>query len=300
VYRLELPLPFELEAINLYLVQLTDGYLLIDCGMDTPESYAALEAGLSGAGVDWRDIRTIVLTHMHPDHVGMSTRIREQTGASILMHQVEAEHLDSLEDESRRLPYLHAAYRLGGVPEDLQAQMDRHFAFLRKSLHDVRPDRLLRGDESIDSCIGPLRIVPTPGHSPGHICIYAPEARALFSGDHILNEITPNISWHPEHDSLGDYLCSLEKVAALAIDRVFPSHGEPFSGHREWIRETSAHHQRRCDDILEAMRGGAATAHEIVGRLWKRPLEPIHHHFAVFEVLAHIEYMRRRHLLPSV
>lgn len=294
VYRIELPLPFELEAINLYLVELRDGYLLVDCGIDTDESFAALEKGLESIGARWSEIRLLLLTHMHPDHIGLSHRVRALSGARVLMHQREAEHLDSLEDETRRLPYLHAAYTRAGVPADLQARMDRHFAFLRKSLHDVTPDQLLVGGEQIPSAAGSLTVVPTAGHSPGHICLYSEERRVLFSGDHILNSITPNISWHPGADALGDYLESLERVARLDIERIFPAHGEPFTGHRKWIADTVAHHHQRCDEIARAVAAGDGTAHAIAGRLWNRRLAPVHHHFAVFEVMAHLEYMQRR------
>jgi glyoxylase-like metal-dependent hydrolase (beta-lactamase superfamily II) len=109
-----------------------------------------------------------------------------------------------------------------------------------------------------------------------------------------LNEITPNIAWHPERDALDDYLASLERVGELEVDLIFPAHGEPFSGHRKWIEETAAHHRERCGLIVAAAAGGARTAHEMAGRLWARRLDPIHHHFAVFEVMAHLEYMRRR------
>jgi glyoxylase-like metal-dependent hydrolase (beta-lactamase superfamily II) len=294
VHRIELPLPFELERINLYVVALDRGYLLIDCGMDTPKSLAALEAGLREIGIGWRDLRMVLLTHMHPDHIGLSQRLRELSGAEFLMHEAEAEHLDSLEDEGRRLPYLHAAYTLGGVPADMQSCMDEAFSFLRQSLHAVTPDRLLKGGERLPSAIGPLTVLLTPGHSPGHVCLYAEESKTLFSGDHILNDITPNIAWHPERDALGDYLASLERIGELEIDRILPAHGDPFSGHRTWIEETTAHHRERCALIVAAAAGGARTAHEIVGRLWTRRLDPIHHHFAVFEVMAHLEYMRRR------
>ena len=275
-------------------MRLAEGYLLIDCGMNTTQSFAALDSGIREIGIEWRDIRLVLLTHMHPDHIGLTNRVRELSGATVLMHEREAEHLDSLEDEGQRLPYLHAAYIRGGVPAELQTKMDHHFAFLRKSLHDIVPDRLLKDGERLDSTLGPLEVVCTPGHSPGHVCLYAPDRKMLFSGDHILNGITPNISWHPGSDALGDYLESLERVGRLDVEQIFPSHGEPFSGHREWIRETAAHHAKRCDEILEAVRGGATTAHEMVGRLWTRRLEPIHHHFAVFEVLAHLEYMQAR------
>ena len=294
VHRIELPLPFELEAINLYLVKGPDGYLLIDCGLDTPQSFDALNTAMGEAGVDWSAIRTLVLTHMHPDHIGLTNRVRELSGATVVMHETEAEHLDSLEDEGRRLPYLHSTYTRGGVPLEMQSRMDEHFAFVRKSLHHIRPDRLLADGEQIHSAIGALSVIFTPGHSPGHICLHSPEQRVLFSGDHILNEITPNISWHPGSDALGDYLSSLQKVGRLEVDHIYPAHGAPFSGHREWIRDTADHHAERCDQIIAAIRDGAHTAHEMVGRLWTRKLDPIHHHFAVFEVLAHLEYMQRR------
>jgi glyoxylase-like metal-dependent hydrolase (beta-lactamase superfamily II) len=293
VHRIELPLPFELEAINVYLVELARGYLLIDCGLDDPESFTALEAGLANAGCKWPDIRLVLLTHMHPDHIGLCRRVREMSGATLLMHAIEAEHLDSLVDEGRRLPYLHSAYNAGGVPKEQQQKMDAAFGFLRKGLHDIRPDRLLRGSEEIDSALGPLEVVCTPGHSPGHVCLYSRDVRLLFSGDHILDGITPNISWRPGYDMLGEYIASLQKVAQLDIDLVLPAHGNPFRGHRQWVTETIAHHERRCDEIVEALGTGAQTAHDIVGRLWTRQLDPIHQHFAVFEVLAHLEHMQR-------
>ncbi len=300
VIRIDLPLPFELEQINLYLIPIDRGYLLIDCGMDTPESFAALESALGRAGARWSEIRVVVVTHMHPDHIGLAPRIRALSGASFLMHQAEAAHLDSLEREERRLPYLHDAYTRCGVPAEAQLEMDRSFAFIRKSLHEIVPDMLLRGGERIDSAIGPLTVVPTPGHSPGHICLHAAGRGLLFSGDHILNSITPNISWHPGTDALGDYLESLDRVGRLEIERVLPAHGPPFSGHREWIAETVAHHDRRCGRILEAVRDGARTAHEIAGRLWTQRLDPIHRHFAVFETMAHLEHMRRRGQLRAL
>ncbi len=300
VYRIGLPLPFELEQINLYLIRLDRGYLLIDCGMDTEESFTALESALRRIGVSWSGIRTVVLTHMHPDHIGLAPRIRELSGATFLMHEAEAAHLDSLEHIERRLPYLHEAYTRCGVPVELQLEMDRSFAFIRKSLHEFIPDRLLQGGERIDSAIGPLLVVHTPGHSPGHICLHAPKDGLLFSGDHILNSITPNISWHPGGDALGDYLESLDCVRILEIERVLPSHGEPFSGHREWISETVAHHERRCARIVEALRGGSRTAHEIADRLWTQRLHPVHRHFAVFETMAHLEHMRRRGRLRAM
>ena len=294
VWSIELPLPFELEAINVYLVRLQTGFLLVDCGLDTDESLQTLEAALVSIGVGWADIRTVVLTHMHPDHVGLCGRIAGRSGATIMMQEIEASHLNEVVAAASRLPWLHEAYTQAGVPEELQVRMDEAFGVIRQSLHRVTPDRLLADQDRIDSAIGPLIVHWTPGHSPGHICLYAPERRLLFSGDHILNEITPNIAWHPGADLLGDYMLSLERTAELEVDLVLPSHGEPFPDHRQWIRQTIEHHRERCDQIMAALVERPAAAHDIVSKVWARPLHPIHHHFAVLEIMAHLEYMRRQ------
>jgi len=217
----------------------------------------------------------VLCTHLHVDHVGWNTMLVDRRwvptfpSARYLMGRIEFDHRKNDRD-----PVRVAIFDDSIRPIACAGLMD-----LVDPGHDVCDE---------------LSLISTPGHSPGHICLYSPDLKVLFSGDHILNEITPNISWHPGSDALGDYLESLERVGRLEIEHIYPAHGAPFSGHREWIRETAAHHARRCDEIIAAVAGGANTAHEIVGRLWTRPLDPIHHHFAVFEVLAHLEYMQRQ------
>jgi hypothetical protein len=110
----------------------------------------------------------------------------------------------------------------------------------------------------------------------------------------MLETITPNIAWMPDRDMLAEYLSSLEIVKPLEIDTVIPSHGKPFGEHRDWIVATNKHHDERCNQILAGLEGGAKTAHELVPSVWEREFSPFHYHFAVFEVLAHLEHMRRK------
>jgi len=297
IHRIELPLPFELESVNVYLVRLRDGYLLIDCGMDTAEGFQALERGMQALGLTWTDIRQILLTHMHPDHMGLSAKLIELSGAELMMHHAEAKHLELVNKSNRRLPWLREAFAQAGVPEEMQALIDRHFAGIRGNFHALTPNRLLSGGEWIPTAIGALQVLWTPGHSPGHICLYGPEQSLLFSGDLILERITPNVAWFPERDTLAEFLESLHGLIEMPVDLILPSHGEPFRGHREWIAQTADHHRDRCNEMRALLIADPSTAYGLVSKLWTRKLSPINHHFAVFEVMAHLEYMQRQGLV---
>src|SRR5437879_2263081 len=245
ILALALPLPFELESVNVYLVALGDGYLLIDCGMNTEPAFETLRAAMEKRGLAWTDIRQILLTHMHPDHMGMAARLLELSGAQLAMHEVEERHLKLVTGGGRRIPWLDDVYRQAGVPEALEQKMEAHFFGVRKNFDDLKPNRLFSGGETIDTALGPFEIIWTSGHSPGHICLYSRERRLLFSGDQILEYITPNISWHPGRDMLAEFLESLEGLRMLDVELILPGHGGPFSGHREWIEGTITHHRER-------------------------------------------------------
>ena len=234
VLALTLPLPFELESVNVHLVKLDTGWLLIDCGMETETAFETLRGALEQRGIGWKDIRQILLTHMHPDHMGMAAHLVELTGAELLIHQAEAEHLKMVREGGKRLPWLVEAYNQAAVPEALEARMEEHFFHIRKNFHELAPDWLLSGGEELETGIGRLVVCWTSGHSPGHVCLHSPERKLLFSGDQILPGITPNIAWHPGRDMLAEFLESLDRLAALDIDLIFPGHGEPFraSGYR--------------------------------------------------------------------
>jgi glyoxylase-like metal-dependent hydrolase (beta-lactamase superfamily II) len=170
---------------------------------------------------------------------------------------------------------------------------------IQPSFQRLTPDRLLSGGEFFATRHGCLEVLWTPGHSPGHICLYDRARRVLLSGDHILEHISPNIGWQAGRDALGEFLSSLERIAGLEVDLILPSHGAPFSGHREWVRKTQEHHRERCARIVSLVDGGARTGHQIAEQLWNRALSPFHYRFAIFELLAHLEYLERRDVLRS-
>jgi glyoxylase-like metal-dependent hydrolase (beta-lactamase superfamily II) len=291
VRRVVLPIPFELDHVNVYLVPERDGWLLIDSGIETNACFKALEDGLASHGIRIQDIRTIVLTHMHPDHIGLASRLVELSGARLIMHRAELEHLRAIVGGSH--DFMDQGLRRAGVPEGLQRKIRLAIGMLRNSLQALHPDWVLEGGETIETGGEVYEVIWTPGHSPGHICLYGRNGKLLFSGDHILTDITPNISWQQGRDTLDDFLASLRKLEPYDIDLVLPAHGEPFDGHREWIADTVRHHDERSNAIAALLDARPQTAHELVPGIWPGRFGPFHHYFAVFEVLAHLEHMRR-------
>ena len=284
VHRIRVPLPFAMEPLNAWLADSGDGWVLIDTGMQIPSSWNALERGVRDAGVAWRDVRHIVITHMHPDHVGLVLKAREASGAPVSMHGLDAGLLREFAVPERAEHWNGVALKLAGSPPDKIGPVNAAFHMLTVKFPLLAPDRLLRGGERI----GRFEVIWTPGHSPGHVCLHDRERKLLFSGDHILQTTSPNIGWLPDGDPLGDYLASLRSLLDLDVETVLPGHGEAISEHRAWIRGTLAHHQDRLDRIAEFSAERPLTAHELSTKLWPRELDPIHYRFAIFEVLAHL------------
>ena len=299
IHMLELPLPFSLGIVNVYLVRLESGWLLIDTGMRTDACFDALARSLEGLSVDWSDISRILLTHIHPDHMGLASKLVGLTGAPLDLHQADNELLVQITDTELHRDWERDILTTAGVSPEMRAQVHSSMCEIQQSFERLNPDRLLRGGETIATAHGVLEVLWTPGHSPGHVCLYDRERRVLISGDHILQHISPNIGWQPGRDVLGEFLSSLDRIAALDVDLILPSHGAPFTGHREWVRKTQEHHAERCQRIVALIEAGATTANQIAERLWNRHLSPFHYRFAIFEVLAHLEYLERRAALRA-
>jgi glyoxylase-like metal-dependent hydrolase (beta-lactamase superfamily II) len=293
ITTITLPVPWDLKSVNAHLVELDDGFMLIDSGVATQECFQVLEAGLAEQGVKWSDVRTLLLTHYHPDHIGLSWKILKLTGARLVMHRADVEYLEELA-RVNGVPCFAEAMRIAGVPAELSMEIESALRGNRPAFRTHHPDQTLEGGETLAVRGGTLEVIWTPGHTPGHVCLYSPRDRTLISGDHVLQKITPNIAWHPREDMLAKFLASLDLLLPYEIDVVIPSHGTRFENHRAVICGIADHHEERCDAILENIAREPMTAHELVLKLWRRKLSAFHHHFAVFEILAHLEYMSRR------
>ena len=228
---------------------------MLDTGLKTDESLLALEAALAGLNLDWRVITRILISHMHPDHVGAAAEIRRRSGRRSACTRARPKWSSRAAPDhkffERAEPYMHAH----GVPQaDIDA-MREEASGVSERMERFVADESIAGGDTIEFAGGALRAVMAPGHSPAMLCFHCPEQRLLFSTDAILERTTPNIGvhWFYQGNPLGEYLNSLRTLELLDVDKVLHSHGRPFQGHREWIAGVRGHHRKRCAQILAAV-----------------------------------------------
>lgn len=298
--RIRLPLPFQLNHVYVHAVRRNGGWMLIDTGLGDQACMDALDDAFIQAGILWRDVNGIFLTHTHPDHVGGAPELLKRTGARLWMSAGERDHLAEVATSAHVADWFTPTVRRAGANESEISEMEEAFTSVRHKFVPLQPDHTLRGGESIPTSLGPLQTVLTPGHSPAHLALYQDERKLLLSGDHVLTNITPNISWMPGRDMLGEYHDSLERVARLEVDEILPSHGRAFYGLVAWVESAKRHHQVRCDGLLNGLAMGACTARELLPVLWAKPLAAWNLRFALFEVLAHLEYLFQRGMVRKV
>ncbi|MEV4275168.1 MBL fold metallo-hydrolase [Actinoplanes xinjiangensis] len=282
-----------------YLVPGDDGLVVVDPGWDSDAGWQSLTAGLAEVGATAADVTGVVLTHVHPDHHGLTARLRDASGAWVAMHP--AEHATMLRDRDTEpsaalagwMRQLHVpAEEIDGLIGRFGAAVDLHFAPLADA------DVMLDDGDLVPLAGRRLRAVWTPGHTPGHLCLLEPDAQVLLTGDHVLPRISPNIGLQLSgEDPLGLYLESLEKVAAYDECEALPGHEYRFRGIAARAAELDTHHRERCREILETVeRLGAATIWQVASQLtWSRPWDQIGPMLvgAVAETAAHVELLIR-------
>ncbi len=292
-WQVRLPLPWDLVSVNAFLFRRGRGLVLLDTGIRSDESLDSLEAALRSLGASWRDITEILVSHLHPDHVGAAAEIRRRSGAPVRMPALEAELVKPLGPMRQYFGETAAFLGYHGMPVERVETMRRQSEAGKGAFERLVVDGVITPGERVAFEGGSLEAVAAPGHSPALVCFHWPDRRVLFSTDAILPRVTPHIGvhWFYQGDPLGDYLQSLERLERLDIDRVVPSHGRPFEGHREWIRNTRSHHRRRCQTILDAIDSAPRNAYEIAGTVWGEDRSLLDRRFAMSESLSHLEYM---------
>ena len=302
-----LPLPFRLDHVNVYLVDDGDGWAVIDTGIGnsaTRETWEALLAGpLAG-----RPLTRLVVTHMHPDHVGAAGWLAEKLGLPLDMTETEYLQAYLLLSDPEALstePYRGFYVGNGLDPEATEAVMTRGHDYLRmltglpKTFRRViAGDRLILGGRSFDVLTG-------GGHASEQMMLHCAAENLFLGADQVLPRISPNVGVYPrdpQGDPLGIFLRSLRAVrAAIPADAlVLPGHDLPFTGLHPRIDAMIGHHEERCAEIVAACREGPLSGAELIPFVFHRELDAHQTGFAFSEILAHVNYLiRRGRLVPA-
>jgi glyoxylase-like metal-dependent hydrolase (beta-lactamase superfamily II) len=293
---LRMPLPFRLDHINLWLLEDGDGWAIVDTGI-ADERTKELWLQLFTGGLDGRPITRVIITHFHPDHIGLAGWLTEHWRVKLWITESEFMHalLASAPDATLRLGGVDNLYKRIGLDAAAREPFQKHVGGYRKLVGPVPViHQRLEGGQNFRVGGRDWQVVIGRGHAPEHACLYCPELDLLIAGDQVLPKISPHIGvsfLEPEGDNLGRYLTSLAAVRAAVPMTAFvlPSHGLPFYGLHRRIDQLIAHHEERIDQIV----AGAATpgtAVDLMPFLFTRALDPHESGFALGETLAHLHY----------
>lgn len=296
IHWVRMPLPFDLNHINLWLMADGDGWTVVDTGYNVERSreiWRDVLPGITGGA----PITRVICTHFHPDHMGLAGWFAEEFGAPLWMTYTEwlqahvAASQSITHDPDRWVEF----FRENGAPK----KMTDGFREVRESFRDPwyqLPDtvRRIRDQEEISIGGRVWQVITGGGHTHEHASLWCEEINVLISGDQILPRISSNISlWYtePEGDPLRDYFDSFEKFGHLPR-RVLalPSHNYPFRGVHGRLEDLRNHHQIRLDAALDVC-AEPRTATEVIPAMFDREIGVFEFGFAIGETLAHLNYL---------
>jgi glyoxylase-like metal-dependent hydrolase (beta-lactamase superfamily II) len=303
LYKVEVPLPGNpLKATNSYLIKTREQNLIIDTGMNREECMKAIRVALRklDIGLEKTDF---FITHFHADHLGLVPNLATAS-SKIYFNRIEANLLYNIRAIDYRENLIRNA-RLNGFPENKLLEIFAKHPAYRYGVSSYLDFSVVKEGDLIRIGDYMFKCIETPGHSPGHICLYECEKKIFISGDHILEEITPNVSlWSYEGNPLAEYLASLDKISGLDVAIVLPGHRHIFKDYKKRIRELKEHHQRRLNEIISILKAGGKNAFQIASQMsWDMNYDSwelfptLQKWFAFGEALAHLKYLEEKKIV---
>jgi glyoxylase-like metal-dependent hydrolase (beta-lactamase superfamily II) len=297
IIPIQLPLA-NVGSVNAWLL-LGEPLTLIDTGPRDDGALSALEDGLRHQGVRLEDIGLVLATHHHLDHVGLAATIQRRSGATVAVLGRVADYAERYAAEVERdRAFAHALMAHHGVPEQVVADNEDFWDYVRSTSEDFRTDLRLADGEHIQAGGRSLRVVARPGHSTTDTLFVDDRDGVAFGGDHLLSRISSNTEINPP-DRAQDgrarsrvrYLENLRRTAQMPLSRLLTGHGSPVTDHAGLVAARLVDHDRRCERIVAILQDGPSTAFAIANRLWPARTVAEQPLLVVWEVVGHLELL---------
>jgi glyoxylase-like metal-dependent hydrolase (beta-lactamase superfamily II) len=298
IHWLSMPLPFQLDHINLWLLEDMDekgqgAWTIVDTGIGNAETRSLWEKIL-----EKKHVKRVIVTHYHPDHAGNAAWLCKRFAAELWMTQGEylTAHAVRTSSAGYTADAVLEVFRKNGLDEERVARMrgprNRYAELVPEFPLSYR--RIIEGDE-ISIGKNRWRAIVGHGHAPEHLSLFSKALNTVIAGDMLLSTISTNVSvWSidPEGDPLRLFLDSIARYRELPDDvLVLPSHGKPFRGAHRRVQELEQHHESRLGELLQSLKQNPRSAGELLGVLFRRPLDTHQTFFAMGEAIAHLHYL---------
>jgi glyoxylase-like metal-dependent hydrolase (beta-lactamase superfamily II) len=290
-----LPMPFRLKHVHIFAM-IHDGHVtLFDTGLNLRQTISTLESDLRHIGKTIQQVDRIFVTHYHADHCGIAGRIQEISGAKVMMSAIDWERIQVNMTDPDITAHLKGFHLRHGLPEESFRTLTKMQKMFRSATVPFIVENCLEPDGWYNIDGRTFQSIPVPGHSRGQVCFYFPEEGILLSGDHVLPDITPNLS--PDLSSmdfrpLHSFLNSLGRIQALPVNRVYPAHGDPFDDLKGRIEEIRNHHIQRTILIRQSVQGGIKTTFQISEDIFGQDLPDFDRFLALNETYVHLIELR--------
>lgn len=299
LFWLRLPLPGRLDHVNAWLCDGSDGWTIIDCGMNSAETQAVWDRTFETT-LAARRVSDILVTHGHVDHVGYLGALAERSGAAVWMSLSEylTAGMRITEPENRIAEQAEIWLAWCGCPSNEGETIIANRIGIRSNFVPLPLQyRRLQTGDSFPAGGTTWEVRAFGGHAPEMITLFDPERHLLIAADQILSHITPSITVHPGEpcgDPLQEFFASFDTLAQLPVDTlVLPSHGAPFYGLHERLAQLRSHHEARLEQV-EATLDTPQTPYAVARMVFARAMAGNHARQALSETLAHLNYLERR------
>ncbi|MFF2530770.1 MBL fold metallo-hydrolase [Brevibacillus sp. NPDC058079] len=300
IFCLEIPTPFDVGAVNVYLLK-GERLTLVDVGPLTDDAWVALTEGLESIGVSVQDIEQVILTHHHVDHCGQLEKVREQSGAKTFAHPQATPYVQ--QDEQFMTfhdQFFEELYIQSGVPEKMMVIISKFHKLMKKFSAPSQIDFHLKHEQKVPY-LEDWQVLYTPGHSQSHLSLYRAKDQVMIGGDHIIKRISSNAFIEPPRNrsssrplTLIQYRTALQMCADIEIEQVLSGHGQPVYNHRELILARLQKNWERTGTLRRLLADGEKTAFELNALLfpglYKKELP-----LTLSETLGHIDLLMILH-----